>query len=81
MWVKPRFINLYFLSFFFPALLGAIMENILGLVALACGLIVGPQNSPWCLHRRAWAVLKFLEASAPAGLMNELQTQMFIWPA
>ena len=51
------------------------MENILGLVALACGLIVGLGASIGIALMGG----KFLEASArQPELMNELQTKMFI---
>jgi F-type H+-transporting ATPase subunit c len=58
--------------------IGAIMENILGLVALACGLIVG-LGAIGASIGIALMGGKFLESSArQPELMNELQTKMFI---
>ena len=54
------------------------MENILGLVALACGIIVGLGAIGASI---GIAIMggKFLESSArQPELMNELQTKMFI---
>ena len=54
------------------------MENILGLVALACGLIVG-LGALGASIGIALMGGKFLESSArQPELMNELQTKMFI---
>ena len=54
------------------------MENILGLVALACGLIVG-LGAIGASIGIALMGGKFLESSArQPELMNELQTKMFI---
>ena len=54
------------------------MENILGLVALACGLIVG-LGAIGASIGIALMGGKFLEASArQPELMNDLQTKMFI---
>ena len=51
------------------------MENILGLVALACGLIVGLGASVGIGMMGG----KFLESGArQPELMNELQTKMFL---
>jgi F-type H+-transporting ATPase subunit c len=64
--------------FFYLYFLGFIMENILGLVALACGLIVG-LGALGASIGIALMGGKFLEASArQPELMNELQTKMFI---
>src|SRR5260370_567971 len=57
---------------------GVIMENILGLVALACGLIVG-LGAIGASIGIALMGGKFLESSArQPELINELQTKMFI---
>jgi F-type H+-transporting ATPase subunit c len=67
-------------SFFlnFRHLKGVIMENVLGLVALACGLIVG-LGAIGASIGIALMGGKFLEASArQPELMNDLQTKMFI---
>ena len=54
------------------------MENILGLVALACGLIVG-LGAIGASIGIALMGGKFLESSArQPELMNDLQTKMFI---
>ena len=54
------------------------MENILGLVALACGLIVG-LGAMGASIGIALMGGKFLEASArQPELMNTLQTKMFL---
>ena len=54
------------------------MENILGLVALACGIIVG-LGAIGASIGIALMGGKFLESSArQPELMNELQTKMFI---
>jgi F-type H+-transporting ATPase subunit c len=54
------------------------MENILGLVALACGLIVG-LGAIGASIGIALMGGKFLESSArQPELMNELQTKMFL---
>jgi F-type H+-transporting ATPase subunit c len=82
MWGKPtahtdRF-NAFFSFFFLFCTLGAIMENILGLVALACGIIVG-LGALGASIGIALMGGKFLESSArQPELMNELQTKMFI---
>src|SRR5512133_586637 len=71
-------LTLSFLSFFLFCTLGAIMENILGLVALACGIIVG-LGALGASIGIALMGGKFLESSArQPELMNELQTKMFI---
>jgi F-type H+-transporting ATPase subunit c len=70
----------FLLPFLLPFLssLGAIMENTLGLVALACGLIVG-LGAIGASIGIALMGGKFLEASArQPELMNDLQTKMFI---
>ncbi len=55
------------------------MENILGLVALACGLIVG-LGAIGASIGIALMGGKFLESSArQPELINELQTKMFIF--
>jgi F-type H+-transporting ATPase subunit c len=79
MWGRPTIHTDRFFSFFiFFLYLGAIMENILGLVALACGLIVG-LGALGASIGIALMGGKFLEASArQPELMNELQTKMFI---
>ena len=54
------------------------MENVLGLVALACGLIVG-LGAIGASIGIALMGGKFLESSArQPELMNELQTKMFV---
>jgi F-type H+-transporting ATPase subunit c len=54
------------------------MENVLGLVALACGLIVGLGANGASIGIALMGG-KFLESSArQPELMNELQTKMFI---
>jgi F-type H+-transporting ATPase subunit c len=59
-------------------LLGAIMENVLGLVALACGIIIGLGAIGACIGIALMGG-KYLEASArQPELMNELQTKMFL---
>jgi len=81
MWGRPTaHTDRFFFSFSFSFLyfLGAIMENILGLVALACGLIVG-LGAMGASIGIALMGGKFLEASArQPELMNELQVKMFI---
>ena len=54
------------------------MENVLGLVALSCGIIIGLGAIGACI---GIAIMggKYLEASArQPELMNELQTKMFL---
>ena len=54
------------------------MENILGLVALACGIIIGLGAVGACVGIGLMGG-KYIEASArQPELMNELQTKMFI---
>ncbi|HSX65796.1 MAG TPA: F0F1 ATP synthase subunit C, partial [Pseudoxanthomonas sp.] len=54
------------------------MENVLGLVALACGLIIGLGAIGACIGIALMGG-KYLEASArQPELMNELQTKMFL---
>jgi F-type H+-transporting ATPase subunit c len=54
------------------------MENILGLVALACGVIIGLGAIGACIGIGLMGG-KYLEASArQPELMNELQTKMFL---
>ena len=54
------------------------MENVLGLVALSAGLIVGLGAIGACIGIAIMGS-KYLEASArQPELMNELQTKMFI---
>ncbi len=54
------------------------MENILGLVALACGIIIGLGAIGACIGIGIMGS-KFLEASArQPELMNALQTKMFL---
>ena len=54
------------------------MENVMGLVALACGLIIGLGAIGACIGV-AWMGGKYLEASArQPELMNALQTKMFV---
>jgi F-type H+-transporting ATPase subunit c len=79
MWVKRTTrINNFAFSLTFPFIFGVIMENILGLVALACGLIVG-LGALGASIGIALMGGKFLESSArQPELMNELQTKMFI---
>jgi F-type H+-transporting ATPase subunit c len=79
MWVKRTTrINNFAFSLTFPLFFGVIMENILGLVALACGLIVG-LGALGASIGIALMGGKFLESSArQPELMNELQTKMFI---
>jgi F-type H+-transporting ATPase subunit c len=84
MWGRPtahidRLTAFFFLFFLFLfCTLGAIMENILGLVALACGIIVG-LGALGASIGIALMGGKFLESSArQPELMNELQTKMFI---
>jgi F-type H+-transporting ATPase subunit c len=79
MWDKPTIHTNFFWFFYFPLIfLGAIMENILGLVALACGIIVG-LGAIGASIGIALMGGKFLESSArQPELMNELQTKMFI---
>jgi F-type H+-transporting ATPase subunit c len=81
MWANPTNhtkVSFFSCLFLLPLLLGFIMENILGLVALACGLIVG-LGALGASIGIALMGGKFLEASArQPELMNELQTKMFI---
>ena len=54
------------------------MENILGLVALACGIIIGLGAVGACVGIGLMGG-KYIEASArQPELMNELQTKMFL---
>ena len=54
------------------------MEHILGLVAIAAGLIIGLGAMGACIGMGVMGS-KFLEASArQPELMNELQTKMFL---
>jgi F-type H+-transporting ATPase subunit c len=54
------------------------MENVMGLVALSCGLIIGLGAIGACISV-AWMGGKYLEASArQPELMNALQTKMFV---
>ena len=54
------------------------MENVMGLVALSCGLIIGLGAIGACISV-AWMGGKYLEASArQPELMNALQTKMFL---
>ena len=54
------------------------MENVLGLVALACGIIIGLGAIGACIGIALMGG-KYLEASArQPELMNELQTKMFL---
>lgn len=54
------------------------MENVMGLVALACGLIIGLGAIGACIGV-AWMGGKYLEASArQPELMNTLQVKMFV---
>lgn len=54
------------------------MANVMGLVALACGLIIGLGAIGACIGV-AWMGGKYLEASArQPELMNALQIKMFV---
>ncbi|MEY4907871.1 MAG: synthase subunit [Pseudomonadota bacterium] len=54
------------------------MENVLGLVALACGIIIGLGAVGACVGIGLMGG-KYIEASArQPELMNELQTKMFL---
>jgi F-type H+-transporting ATPase subunit c len=54
------------------------MANVMGLVALACGIIIGLGAIGACIGV-AWMGGKYLEASArQPELMNALQIKMFV---